>query len=100
MTDFETKCVRVTSRLPLGFGVCGVFPSFLVLLCFLMAIVQGQAGEAGRQVVPNPQELAARYEQTGHKHEAAVLYEDLVRTNPVARKVLAPRLVTIYTETG
>ena len=45
-------------------------------------------------------ELAAAYEHAGRKHEAAVLYEEMARTNTVARKVVAGRLVTIYAETG
>lgn len=53
-----------------------------------------------RQIAPNPQELAAHFERTGRTHEAAALYEDLARTNSCARKILSPRLVTIYTETG
>ncbi len=49
---------------------------------------------------PTPQALAAGYEHAGRRAEAAAIYEGLARTNSVARKVLAPRLVQIYADIG
>lgn len=46
------------------------------------------------------QEQAVVHERAGRKREAAAIYEEIVRTNAAARKVLAGRLVTIYSETG
>ena len=55
---------------------------------------------AARPAPASPQELASAHERAGRKREAAVVYEELARTNSVARKVVAGRLVTIYSETG
>jgi tetratricopeptide (TPR) repeat protein len=53
-----------------------------------------------RQVTPTSLELAIGLERTGRKLDAAAIYEQMVRTNSTARKVLSLRLVTIYAETG
>jgi tetratricopeptide (TPR) repeat protein len=59
-----------------------------------------QSGPAVRLAPPSPQAIAAEYERAGRKREAADIYEEMVRTNTAARKVLSHRLVAIYTETG
>lgn len=79
-------------------------------LFILLIIVQAPKTLAqGRAVTPDvpephtapaPQALAAGYERAGRKEDAAAIYEQLAATNAVARKVLAPRLVQIYAETG
>jgi predicted Zn-dependent protease len=55
---------------------------------------------ATRRPRPSPQDIAAEHERAGRKREAAVLYEEMARTNSAARKVLSHRLVAIYAETG
>jgi len=55
---------------------------------------------AARRPRPSPQDIAAEHERAGRKREAAVLYEEMARTNSAARKVLSHRLVAIYAETG
>ena len=82
----------------------------LIPLLFLIAVAgawsaepnsqKTSAGPAVKNVGPTPQAIAAAYERTGRKAEAAAIYEQLARTNAVARKVLAPRLVQIYAQTG
>jgi len=86
---------------------CG-FNTFCCLgfLLFILALsVHGQgtneavamSGPAGQARAGAP-ELATAYEKTGRKREAALIYEDMARTNTAARKVLSHRLVTLYTE--
>lgn len=91
-----------------GFGVLGVISALFALLPFYTV----PAAQAETNLLTNPssivihkrkatpKELALQYEQAGRKREAAALYEEMARTNTVARKVLAGRLVTIYTEAG
>lgn len=79
-----------------------------LLLSFSLRIVEAsdtnalaaKAGAVLRPPPPGPQSAATEYERAGRKSEAAVLYEEMARTNTVARKVLAHRLVMIYSETG
>ena len=99
--DMRPTCCRswLLSGVPVG-----------ILIWFLFAGTTAQGGDtnlletapgpAVRHPVPNAQEVAAAHERAGRRREAAALYEELARTNAAARKVLAHRLVTIYTETG
>ncbi|MCC6356841.1 MAG: hypothetical protein IT577_23375 [Verrucomicrobiae bacterium] len=78
-------------------------PAPHLLTALLLTLAQGQAAEPNPsppRPAPTPQALAAAYEHAGRKAEAAAIYEQLAATNAVARKVLAPRLVQIYAETG
>ena len=80
----------------------------LVILSFLTPLAQAadtnllsaSSVPAIRRPVPSPQDIAAAHERAGRKREAAALYEAMARTNIAARKVLSPRLVTLYVETG
>jgi tetratricopeptide (TPR) repeat protein len=79
-----------------------------VLLSFLAATARGaetnsltiQPEPAVRRPLPSPQQMAVENERAGRKREAAMLYEEMARTNAAARKVLSHRLVTIYAEIG
>jgi hypothetical protein len=85
-----------------------IFLDFLVCFPFLVLLNRGEEtnlsrtppGPAIRPTLSNPQELSAELERAGRKREAADIYEEMVRTNTAARKVLSHRLVAIYTETG
>ncbi len=75
----------------------------LLLTALLLTLAQGHCAEPNAQEArpaPIPQALADGYERTGRRAEATAIYEQLAATNSVARKVLAPRLVQIYAETG
>jgi tetratricopeptide (TPR) repeat protein len=72
----------------------------LALAAETNSLLGNQPGPVVRLAPPNPQAIAAELERAGRKREAAALYEDMARTNAVARKVLSHRLVMIYTETG
>jgi tetratricopeptide (TPR) repeat protein len=43
---------------------------------------------------------ARAYEQSGQKLKAAAAYEQILKTDPATRMVLAPRLVAIYAQAG
>ena len=98
ITKAVTRCDSVVDRALIPTTSWGTYFLGLVLFCSGMAVARGS--DTNQLPAPPPQQLAARYEQTGHKREAAAIYEELVRTNSVARNVLGPRLVTIYTELG
>jgi tetratricopeptide (TPR) repeat protein len=77
----------------------------LILLWVVAAHGQESSPKEGTRPAPlrldaNPQEVATAYEKAGKLCEAATVYGELARTNSVARKVVAERLVTIYTQTG
>ena len=80
----------------------------LVICVFLAPVIQAAetnwlsatpAPATGRPL-PSPQDIATAHERAGRRSEAASLYEEIVRTNSSARKVLSHRLVTLYVETG
>jgi tetratricopeptide (TPR) repeat protein len=91
-----------------GSAVLSLLRGLLLLSVFLATQAQGaetnslpsSPGPANRHPAPGSRELAAAHERAGRKREAAELYEAMVRTNNAARKVLAHRLVAIYTETS
>ena len=74
--------------------------SSLLLLLSTVPAWTAEPNASPPRPAPTPQALAAAYEHAGRKAEAAAIYETLAATNAVARKVLAPRLVQIYAETG
>jgi len=99
----ELTCV---ARIPF-FPPC-LLLTLLALQTFLPTITRGAetndlpkpAPPVIRHAAMTPIETAAQHERAGRKKEAAALYEEIARTNTVARKVLSHRLVTIYTESG
>jgi tetratricopeptide (TPR) repeat protein len=92
----------------LQFGLWRIFLGALVGFPFLAMMALGgetnslttNPNPAMRPSLPTPQELAVAHERAGRKREAALLYEEMARTNSAVRKVLSHRLVTLYTETG
>jgi len=104
----RNKAGKAKTKPPLclRFRLLSIFLAYLVWC--LATTVQGAETNslrtapvpAMRHPRPNSQEVAAAHERAGRKPEAAALYEEIVRTNAAARKVLSYRLVMIYSETG
>jgi len=103
--DSEDRSSFVISLVPLA----RTFTLFLPALVLCAWTARGWCDETNspansstppktRQI--RPPELAEGQERAGRKLEAALLYEEMARTNSVARKVLAGRLVTIYARSG
>ena len=99
---FRTTCARLLAEPPLRSSLMADTVKVLTLLPFLMVLAKACGAEpdsSKARPTASPQALAAGYERAGRKAEAAAIYEELARTNSVARKVLAPRLVQIYAQT-
>ena len=84
----EYSICRVTTRWDRRVRVTGI------VACLLFAVGTGAAAPA----VPDLAEQAMALEKAGLLRDAAAVYEQIAATQPADRKVVAGRLVQIYTQ--
>jgi len=78
--------------------ICGLIVGVWVAMAVAVSAATNVVQVSGAGVDLRKQ--ARAYEQSGQKLKAAEAYEQILKADPAARMVLAPRLVAIYTQAG
>ena len=78
--------------------ICGLTVGVWVTMAVAVSAATNVVKSSGAGIDLRKQ--ARAFEQSGQRIKAAEAYESILKTDPSARMVLAPRLVAIYTQAG